>query len=80
MSSIPSTPLYHATVKGGLTGLAFSIGEHLYFTSMDDPRIYQVTTIAALTLQQPVEAAAAVWIEETILAPRLLAWAGGHAR
>jgi hypothetical protein len=68
------TTFYHATLAAGPTGLAFYIGESLLFTSMnDDTHVYLIENPQRLTLNGPVAAPMAVFLEQTIVTPRLMA-------
>lgn len=68
-------PLYHAQI-GPLTGLVFPIGDDLYFTTVDDTRVYHVSQLPALTLHDAVPEGMAEHLVQTVLAPRLQAQGG----
>jgi hypothetical protein len=36
-----TTPLFHASIAG-MSGLAFPIGQSMYFTPVDDAQVYRV--------------------------------------
>lgn len=73
-----TTPLWHATVSGVLSGLAFPIGDDTFFTAWDDPAIYQVTHLSILTLI-PVEGSQVERLTRTVIEPRLRAQTGRAA-
>ena len=73
------TPIWHATVAGVLSGLAFPIGDDWFFTGVDDPRVYRVTHLRVLTMTDQVEAQAAERLTAEVIEPRLLAMTGGKA-
>jgi hypothetical protein len=70
------TPLYHAAVIGGPTGLSFQIGAQLLFAPVNEERLYLVE-VAQLLVTAEVEPAKVAFLTATILEPRLLALAGG---
>lgn len=72
------TPLYYASLKG-LNGLAFAIGEAVYFTTDADPALYRVTPEMGLTLTASVSEDIAQFITRSVIEPRLLRLAGDGA-
>jgi hypothetical protein len=73
------TPLYHASLTGGgSAGLAFVLGEAVWFTPWDDERIYAVhdpgTALHSVVRVPPGEA---MFLDATILSSRLAKM--GHA-
>jgi hypothetical protein len=73
-----TTPLYHASVSV-ITGLAFPIGSSMYFAPVGDAQVYRVVDQMPLTITAQVEPAMARFLAEVVVAPRLLALAGGEA-
>jgi hypothetical protein len=70
-----TTPLYHAAVIGGPTGISFQIGSQLLFAPVNEDRLYLVDASHVLVTAE-VEPAMAAFLAEAILEPRLLALAG----
>ena len=66
------TPLYHAYVPGGLTGLACRIGASMLFAPVNEPTLYLVDP-QRLVLSDTVPGAMATYLAEIVLAPRLAA-------
>lgn len=67
------TPLYHTTVIGGPTGISFTIGETLLFTSPEDAGLYVIDDPCCLRRQEPVAAGVAAFLVATCIEPRLMA-------
>jgi hypothetical protein len=65
------TPLYHASIPGGPTGLSFQIGETLIFAPTFEERIYIMAHPTDLFCGSMVEPAMADFLVRTIIEPRL---------
>lgn len=73
------TTLYYAQVGGCFSGLAFPIGNEFFFTTADDPTLYQVTNLSMLMLTAEVAPAMAEHLIATVIEPRLGAQTGRAA-
>jgi hypothetical protein len=71
-----ATPLYHAAMIGGPTGLSFQIGAMVLFTPVDEDRVYIVDPqhIMVTTL---VPEGMAAFLHATVIEPRLERIGGG---
>jgi hypothetical protein len=69
-----STRFYHA-VLGGLTGLAFTIGDSWLFAPAQSDQLFLTTDHASLVLLSPIAPSVAAYLSRTIIEPRFSALA-----
>jgi hypothetical protein len=65
-----ATPLYHAAIPGGPTGLSFALGATTLFAPVYEERLYLIDP-AQLLISGPVPAEMAAFLTATIIEPRL---------
>ena len=65
-----TTPLFHAQLLGGLTGLSFLLGSTMLFTMPDDEQVYVIDQAQVVTAV-PVAPAMVGLLTVDIIEPRL---------